>query len=243
VIAKETYRKLGEIPSPRIYENGSSFQNSYTLPEGIVVDFEKEHVIKEGIPIKLFPQEWKVLNLLASNVNNAIPQNELTEAADSVTPEGGRYPRIIINGLRKKLGIGTQGSIKNVRDFGYILDDGRSQEADMIHCPNGIDINLAKRQVTKDNVTLKLTPQEYRMIEILGLSLDEVVSYKDLAMHVLQHEVYSNENLKIVSATLRKKLGINAREGFIRNVYGKGILASTDSGEKVVADFSKKHSG
>jgi DNA-binding response OmpR family regulator len=95
---------------------------------------------------------------------------------------------------------------------------------------NGTMIDLAAKRAERDGVSLPLTATEFAILEVLAKSPGQPVSRERLLEHVWGYA--SSSTTRTVEThiwRLRKKLGDDADEGWIRNLQGMGYLLSLDN--------------
>ncbi len=87
-----------------------------------------------------------------------------------------------------------------------------------------LKIDLARREVTRSDVALHLTPTEYEVLRILALRAGRPVTHTSLLREVWgDYAIGDRYNTRYVIAQLRKKLGDDAaRPRYITNVPGVG---------------------
>ncbi len=85
-------------------------------------------------------------------------------------------------------------------------------------------IDLARREVTRSDVAIHLTPTEYEVLRILALKAGQPVTHTSLLREVWgDYALGDRYNTRYVIAQLRKKLGDDAaRPRYIANVPGVG---------------------
>jgi DNA-binding response OmpR family regulator len=87
---------------------------------GIVLDPRITRVSRDGIPIELTPQEYRLLSYLAFNRGRVISQAQLTEHIYSDDIERSYNAiEVLVGRLRKRLGHGV---IRTRRGFGYYVE-------------------------------------------------------------------------------------------------------------------------
>ena len=87
----------------------------------IVLDTRQMRVSRDGQPIPLTPQEYRLVSYLMHNNNRVVDQMELTEHLYSQDFErDSNSIEVLVGRTRRKLG---KNSIKTRRGFGYIMED------------------------------------------------------------------------------------------------------------------------
>ncbi len=86
-----------------------------------MLDTRQMRVSREGQPIPLTPQEYRLVSYLMHNNNRVVDQMELTEHLYSQDFErDSNSIEVLVGRTRRKLG---KNSIKTRRGFGYIMED------------------------------------------------------------------------------------------------------------------------
>lgn len=105
--------------------------NVLVLPNSkIVVDFETHLVRVEDQPVKLSPQEYAVLEILAKAAETPVPYEDIAVAVwGEYGPDVHNRLKWVVHTLRKKLS--QQGApeeiISNYQRFGYLLQDNENR--------------------------------------------------------------------------------------------------------------------
>jgi two-component system, OmpR family, response regulator len=85
----------------------------------------------------------------------------------------------------------------------------------------GVDVDLARREVRQHGATLAVTPREFSVLEYLALHRGRVVSRTELQDHLYSEADDTSSNvLEVYVAGLRRKLGPDV----IRTVRGHGYI-------------------
>lgn len=86
-----------------------------------------------------------------------------------------------------------------------------------------LTINTTSLEVTVDNLAVKLSSSEYKLLEYLMLHLDEVKSKSVLTEHIYDQDFDLDSNvIEVFIRRLRKKLDPNNEHGFIETLRGQG---------------------
>jgi len=102
-------RTRGEIKTPSIIRLG-----------GLEIDSEKHHVTFSGEPIKLTPNEFRLLHLLASRPGQTLTREQLLEGLHGTASSMDRSVDSHIKNLRKKLETASgESMIETVYGIGY----------------------------------------------------------------------------------------------------------------------------
>ena len=91
---------------------------------GFTVDLAEREVRRDGVPVRLTPTEWQVLEVLARHVDRLVPQQQLlTEVWGPGYERQGHYLRVYLSQLRRKLERDptTPRHLLTVPGFGYRL--------------------------------------------------------------------------------------------------------------------------
>lgn len=84
-------------------------------------------------------------------------------------------------------------------------------------------IDIAKKHVTRANVTIHLTAREYALLEYLALHANKVVSRTEISEHVYQDfEGGISNNIDVYIGYLRKKLNHGGLSNIIKTHRGIG---------------------
>lgn len=101
-------RRAGGLSSPRIEI------------KDLVLDTRLMQVIRDGVPIAVPPQEYRLLSYLAHQRGRVVSRSEITEHLYSQDFErDSNSVEVLIGRVRKRLG---RGVIKTRRGFGYYVD-------------------------------------------------------------------------------------------------------------------------
>ncbi|MEP0804599.1 MAG: response regulator transcription factor [Chloroflexota bacterium] len=102
-------RTRGEVKAPSVIRAG-----------GLEIDTEKYSVTFDGIPIKLTPNEFKLLQLLASRAGQTLTREQLLEDLHGAASSLDRSVDSHIKNLRKKLETASgESMIETVYSIGY----------------------------------------------------------------------------------------------------------------------------
>jgi DNA-binding response OmpR family regulator len=89
---------------------------------GLVLDSQLMRVSRDGVPIALSPQEYRLLTYLALNRGRVVPKQELSEHIyrQSIEHESNSI-EVLVGRLRRRIGAEV---IRTQRGFGYVIDEG-----------------------------------------------------------------------------------------------------------------------
>lgn len=92
-----------------------------------------------------------------------------------------------------------------------------------------VAISLRRHEVLKDGEPVRLTPNEYRVLEVLAERPDETISHRDLIARVWGPEYLSARHyLRIYIRQLREKLEVDpALPTLLKTEWGSGYTLST----------------
>jgi DNA-binding response OmpR family regulator len=119
--------------------------------------------------------------------------------------------------------------IARIRALGRRAD--RAVPAEMIKL-GGLKINLNTSDVWVDDRLIELTPQEFRVLEVLAKNLGRIVSRDELLERAWGPDADPAGNVvELYIYYLRRKLGADATQGslFIQTVRGAGYVLRTSS--------------
>ena len=86
-----------------------------------------------------------------------------------------------------------------------------------------LTINTKSLQVEVNNVVIKLSSSEYKLLEYMMLHLDEVTSKATLTEHIYDQDFDLDSNvIEVFIRRLRKKLDPTSEYGFIETLRGHG---------------------
>jgi two-component system copper resistance phosphate regulon response regulator CusR len=108
----------------------------------------------------------------------------------------------------------------------------RGRGADLPHVRIGaLDIDLRRREVTRDQVRLDLTPREFELLEYLVRHQDQPVSRDMLARDVWReaHRTTLDNVIDVHIARLRKKVDAEFPSKLIHTVRGVGFMFREDA--------------
>jgi DNA-binding response OmpR family regulator len=109
-------RTRGEVTTPNIIRSG-----------GLEIDATKYSVSFNGDPIKLTPNEFKLLHLIASRPGQILTREQLLEDLHGIASSTDRSVDSHIKNLRKKLEIASgEAMIETVYGIGYRFVEGKS---------------------------------------------------------------------------------------------------------------------
>ncbi len=86
---------------------------------GLTLDTRQMRVLRDGVPLSLSPQEYRLLSYLMHNIGRTVPQAELAEQlqAEYFDRESNAV-EVLVGRVRRKVGAGV---IETRRGFGYII--------------------------------------------------------------------------------------------------------------------------
>jgi DNA-binding response OmpR family regulator len=100
---------------------------------------------------------------------------------------------------------------------------GRASEPTGVVSTSDLRLDPQSHEVTKDGLTVRLTPLEFRILHILAANAGRVVPYARLIEFAWGHEGGSPSHLKIRICSIRKKLGLPVTgEAGIKAIVGTG---------------------
>jgi two-component system KDP operon response regulator KdpE len=107
--------------------------------------------------------------------------------------------------------------------------DDVSNEDDFDLVIGPVAISLRRHEVLKDGEPVRLTPNEYRVLEVLAERPDETISHRDLIARVWGPEYLSARHyLRIYIRQLREKLEVDpALPTLLKTEWGSGYTLST----------------
>lgn len=90
-------------------------------------------------------------------------------------------------------------------------------------------IELAAKQVFRDNNPIHLTPREYALLEYIAMRAGQVVSRADIWEHVYEFNSSATSNVvDVYIGYLRKKLDANGKPNLIHTIRGRGYVLGVD---------------
>jgi DNA-binding response OmpR family regulator len=94
---------------------------------------------------------------------------------------------------------------------------------------NGLEIDLLKRQVTRDGTAVRLTSKEFELLEYFMRNPHRVLSKMQLGTRVwdIDYEVDSNV-IEVYVSRLRKKIDAPFNEPLLHTVIGAGYIFSNE---------------
>lgn len=110
-----------------------------------------------------------------------------------------------------------------IRRYMFLGAAGTASKEDEITV-GGICLNKHSKELTVDGETARLTPTEYKILELLMSHPGRVFSSEEIYERVWQEEAYSVENTVMVHIRrIREKIEINPREPkYLKVVWGIG---------------------
>jgi DNA-binding response OmpR family regulator len=112
------------------------------------------------------------------------------------------------------------------------MDSGPNIEQQSISLDDGVNIDLARREVWRGNQRVSLTPTEGKLMKVLLENRGRVLTHKDLVLLVQGYETSdweAPEVLRPLVSRLRRKLSVFPRgEKWIVNVRGTGYVFEWD---------------
>lgn len=107
-------RAHGEVRAPNVIRLG-----------GLEIDSQKHSVTYTGAPVKLTPNEFKILHILASRPGQTITREQLLEDLHGTASSMDRSVDSHIKNLRRKLEtVSGESMIETVYGIGYRLEEG-----------------------------------------------------------------------------------------------------------------------
>lgn len=111
-------RSRGAVTTPSTVRTG-----------GLEIDAKKYSVTFNGEPIKLTPNEFKLLHLLASRPGQTLSRSQLLDTLHGTASSFDRSVDSHIKNLRKKLQVSSgQGMIESVYGVGYRFSENRAEK-------------------------------------------------------------------------------------------------------------------
>ena len=87
-----------------------------------------------------------------------------------------------------------------------------------------LKIDTYSKNALIDNMTINLTPKEYKILEYFMLNREKVVSAEDLLNYAWDNDIdFFTDAIKVHIANLRKKLSVSSRVG-IRTIRNNGYI-------------------
>ena len=98
-----------------------------------------------------------------------------------------------------------------------------TQQTDVIHI-DGLEFDLVKKQVRVDGVEIRLTPLEYKILQLLCLNPNRIFSTAEIYQKVWDEEVFVNDNtIAVHIRRIREKIEINPKKPkYLKVVWGIG---------------------
>jgi DNA-binding response OmpR family regulator len=93
-----------------------------------------------------------------------------------------------------------------------------------------IRLNRTSLEIVKNQERIKLTRKEFQLLEFLFLNKNRVVNRLSILEYLWDFDVTVQTNtLEVHIASLRKKLALKLRQGFIKTIHGLGYMFTDSS--------------
>ena len=101
---------------------------------------------------------------------------------------------------------------------------GTVQEQDNIICIGGLEFDTEKKQVRVDGAEIKLTPIEYKILQLLCQNPNKIFSAEEIYQKVWNEDIFVNDNtIAVHIRRIREKIEINPKKPkYLKVVWGIG---------------------
>ena len=111
----------------------------------------------------------------------------------------------------------------HLRRYGRYLDATAPKESDSIYLCGGLELNVDTKTVLVDGKKVKVTPIEFKILELLMKNAGKVFSADDIYERVWNEEAINSETVMVHVRNLREKIEINPKKPqYLKVVWGVG---------------------
>lgn len=111
----------------------------------------------------------------------------------------------------------------HLRRYGRYLDAIVPKESDSIYLCGGLELNVYTKTVSVDGKKVKVTPIEFKILELLMKNAGKVFSADDIYERVWNEEAINSETVMVHVRNLREKIEINPKKPqYLKVVWGVG---------------------
>ena len=111
----------------------------------------------------------------------------------------------------------------HLRRYGRYLDATAPKESDSIYLCGGLELNVDTKTVSVDGKKVKVTPIEFKILELLMKNAGKVFSADDIYERVWNEEAINSETVMVHVRNLREKIEINPKKPqYLKVVWGVG---------------------
>ena len=107
--------------------------------------------------------------------------------------------------------------------YGRYLDATAPKESDHVYICGGLELNVDTKTVSVDGKNVKVTPIEFKILELLMKNAGKVFSADDIYERVWNEEAINSETVMVHVRNLREKIEINPKKPqYLKVVWGVG---------------------
>ena len=111
----------------------------------------------------------------------------------------------------------------HLRRYGRYLDAKEPKVCDSIYLCGGLELNVDTKTVSVDGKKVKVTPIEFKILELLMKNAGKVFSADDIYERVWNEEAINSETVMVHVRNLREKIEINPKKPqYLKVVWGVG---------------------
>lgn len=111
----------------------------------------------------------------------------------------------------------------HLRRYGRYLDGTAPKESDHVYICGGLELNVDTKTVSVDGKNVKVTPIEFKILELLMKNAGKVFSADDIYERVWNEEAINSETVMVHVRNLREKIEINPKKPqYLKVVWGVG---------------------
>ena len=111
----------------------------------------------------------------------------------------------------------------HLRRYGRYLDVTAPKESDHVYICGGLELNVDTKTVSVDGKNVKVTPIEFKILELLMKNAGKVFSADDIYERVWNEEAINSETVMVHVRNLREKIEINPKKPqYLKVVWGVG---------------------
>lgn len=111
----------------------------------------------------------------------------------------------------------------HLRCYGRYLDATAPKESDHVYICGGLELNVDTKTVSVDGKNVKVTPIEFKILELLMKNAGKVFSADDIYERVWNEEAINSETVMVHVRNLREKIEINPKKPqYLKVVWGVG---------------------
>ncbi len=225
----ENYKLLDILSDKKVLYAEDEDGISRNIVEILELFFEKVVAVKDGIQVM---EEISLGNYDVVILDICMPYMDGLEATKNIRQIDKKIPIIILSAHTEQSYLWRAVELKITKyltkpyDKNMLIDALKTAALELVD--NQIFINLSenctynpcRKIICCDNVDIKLSKKESRLLEYLIQRANQVVTFDDIYDYIWKYDHPSKEAIKSLIKDIRKKVG----KDYIKNVHGIGYI-------------------